>query len=112
MGLSALCFPSSHACDLVGTEQLSSVLASQLAWKKGKKEVVFIMAFDYSHSLSISVVNAVAALSLPVCNCSFLTLELHAECRFVAWGRTSSSFLQAFPFQILSRVPDVLPEML
>lgn len=83
-GDGALCSPSSHACVLVGTEQLSSVLASQPIWKKGKKKVVFTMAFDFFHSLSVTVVNAMASLSLPVCHCSFMTLELHVECRFVA----------------------------
>lgn len=82
----------------LGERSSTLFLLPSLLGRKEKKYVVFMMAFYYFHSLSITVVNAVASPSLPVCNCSSMTLELHAECRFVAWGRTSPSFLQAFPF--------------
>lgn len=76
--------------------------------KEKKKKVIFLMAFDYFHCLS-TVVHTMASLSMLVCNCSFMTLELHAECRFAACSRTSSSFLQALSFpKCLTCFPEML----
>lgn len=84
----------------LGQSSSALFLLSSQTWKQGeeKEKVVFMASSDYSQSFFIIVVNATATVSLPDCNCSFMTLELHAAWSFAPQGRTSLSFLQAFPF--------------
>jgi len=98
-------------CTLLGQSSSALFLLSSLLGRKEKKKVVFMMAFDYFNNSNGKGVNTVASFSLPVCNCSFMTLEFHAECRFSESGPLPGS-CRPSPFQILSRVPDGLPEML
>lgn len=86
----ALCSP--HL--LLGLQQLCSLsrllgqsrLCSSLLTIKIPKQVAFVIAFDYSHSLFITV-NAVITLSLPVFRRFFWAACV--TCRFVSEGSTS-----------------------
>lgn len=62
--------------------------------ERKKRKVVFVVTLSYFHSLHI-VLNIVVSLSLPVC--SFMALQLCAECR-TCLEQDLFQLLSAFPF--------------
>lgn len=79
MGLAAPCCPPLPSTSALF--MLSSLLTINI-----QKQVVFVIALDYSHSLFFTV-NGVITLSLPVFSCFFWAVCV--TCRFVSQGSTS-----------------------